>query len=44
MADYVRLITERYRRWARFKNDKHRQALFKNLAKAEAFYERRLRQ
>jgi len=39
MADYVRLITERYRQAASFKNEKHRSALFGNLMRALAFYE-----
>ncbi len=39
MADYMRLITERYRRQARFKNDKHRKALFENLERSLLFYE-----
>ena len=39
MADYVRLITERYRQSASFKNQKHRTALFENLKRALAFYE-----
>ena len=43
MADYVRVIAERYRRQGKFRNDRQRQALFSNLAKAEAFYDRLLR-
>jgi len=39
MADYVRLITERYRKRATFKNPKQRDHLFGNLARALAFYE-----
>ncbi|GAG13706.1 unnamed protein product, partial [marine sediment metagenome] len=39
MADYIRLITERYRRAASFKNEKQRSALFENLKRALAFYE-----
>ena len=39
MADYIRLISERYRRTASFKNEKHRSALFENLKRALAFYE-----
>lgn len=43
MADYVRLLQEVYRRAGRFRNEEQRQALFTNLSKAEAFYERLLR-
>ncbi|MBA7468023.1 hypothetical protein ES707_03264 [subsurface metagenome] len=43
MADYIRLITERYRRIAHFKNNKHRKALFENLKQALVFYEGLLR-
>ena len=43
MADYIRLITERYRQKARFENNKHREALFENLERALAFYEGLLR-
>lgn len=39
MADYVRLVTERYRRAGSFKSQKHRDALSRNLGKALAFYE-----
>ena len=39
MADYIRLITEKYRYQARFKNDKHRKALFENLERSLLFYE-----
>ncbi len=43
MADYIRLITERYRQIVSFKSEKHRRALFENLGRALAFYEGLLR-
>lgn len=43
MADYVRLITEVYRKNFTFKKDAHSRHLFANLAQAESFYERLLR-
>lgn len=43
MADYVRLITEMYRKFSKFKKEEHRRQLFRNLGRAEAFYERLLR-
>jgi hypothetical protein len=39
MADYVRFVTEFYRRDIHFDNERHRAELFGNMDAALAFYE-----